>query len=185
MPGLSRTALERLLALSVALAVLLTITVVASTGNQQQAAAAWLENARRAAWAPTHLTGRSGGSRRLLQGAQETSLATRWYERVNVHDGSAAAAKATGTRQPVPVPILQHVAMKRPKKPTVRPGSRHAPCQRSDGTAEHTAWLCSSWSERQHKLSAPPSALYRRQGLSVCHVVQSTINSLAQASTEK
>lgn len=116
LPGMSRAALERLLALSVALAVLLTITLVASTGDQQQVAAAWLENARRGAWAPTRLSGSSGSSRRLLQVSQETSLATRWYDRVNVHDGSAAAAKAIGNRQPVPVPILQHVGDEAAKK---------------------------------------------------------------------
>ncbi|KAK9826435.1 hypothetical protein WJX81_005445 [Elliptochloris bilobata] len=121
MPMLSRSTIERLLALSVALAVLLTITVISSTADQQQAAAAWLDNARRAAWAPARLR----GARRLLQ---EGAFNSRWVEQLHVHgDGSDTGG---GARQQVPVPLVlrldDEVAKKADRETWVQ-GTPHLP----------------------------------------------------------
>ena len=96
---ISRAALERLLAVTVALAVLLTITVVSSTADQQHAAVAWLDGARRAAWAPARLG--AGASRRLLQ---EASFSSRWVEQLHVHGESSDGG--AGARHQVPVPLV-------------------------------------------------------------------------------
>lgn len=160
MPALSRAALERLLALSVASAVLLTITIVASTADQQQAAAAWLQNAG-AAWAPARL---SGGSRRLLQGPHETGLSTRWYERLNVHDGSTAVAKATASRQPVPVPLLLHAGDEAAKK-----------ADRDAWVQAHplcTLFLVSVVSSLQHRLCGGAAVSYKGARDALVHAGQ-------------